>query len=101
MGKTHRSNEPLKRYHWKSARTERRGRFAHGDFEVVDEDMAFRRNHAFTPKSGGRSMIWNHGNRIYVGFQTVDKSRLKYKMQNGKMSPARMQELKKSLHLRF
>ncbi|HWG90115.1 MAG TPA: hypothetical protein VNZ52_04620 [Candidatus Thermoplasmatota archaeon] len=101
MAKTRRSNEPLKRSHWKSARTERRGRFAHGNFEVMDEDMAFRKAGAFTPKRGGRTLIWNEGNHLNVGFLTVDKSRLKWKAKTGKMSPQRLDVLKRTLHLRF
>lgn len=85
MKRTRRSNEPYKRAHWKSARTDRRGRFAHvlnlwrnvrdavtfdvGEefFEPKDQDLAFRRR---------------------GGWLTADKQHLRWAIEHGRIAPA-------------
>lgn len=98
--KTKRTNVPEKRAHWKSARAERRGRFAHGEFEVVDQDLAYRAGDRTVPR-GGRAMVHFTGHHTRVLWNTADKSHLKWKMSNGAISPRTADELRKTLHLRF
>lgn len=96
LAKTKRSNEPFKRHHWKSARTERRGRFAHAAkllpsvahedmeiadpfFETVDEDLQFRRR---------------------GGWITADKKHVRYLFERGAVNEARAELLRRKLHIR-
>ncbi|HVL49362.1 MAG TPA: hypothetical protein VM889_12450 [Candidatus Thermoplasmatota archaeon] len=96
MANTKRSNEPFKRHHWKSARTERRGRFAHAAklfptvahedmdaadpfFEAVDQDLHFRRR---------------------GGWITADKKHIRFLLERGAIHEARAELLKRKLHLR-
>lgn len=98
--KTKRSNIPEKRAHWKSARTERRGRFAHGDFEFVDQDLAYRSDPRFT-SHGGRAMVNFSGHTTRVLWNTADKSRLKWKLGTGAINGRSAEQLRRTLHLRF
>lgn len=98
--KTKRTNHLEKRAHWKSARAERRGRFAHGDFETVDEDMAYRTGDRTIPR-GGRAMVNFSGHHTRVLWNTADKSHIKWRIENGTLAPRVVDELRKTLHLRF
>lgn len=73
MAKTHRTNVPLKRHHWHSARTERRGRFARGWFWMEDQDLAYRRR--MNGKRAGRA---EHVLQGGVGYLTADKSHVRW-----------------------
>lgn len=101
--KTRRSNEPQKRHHWKAARADRRGRFAHAFFEWKDQDRFFRRSKDWTARDHGRALLDFHGRRPVIEWNTADKSRLKWQLQRhqDQFSPRRVEELRQRLHLRF
>lgn len=118
MAKTHRSNEPLKRHHWKSARTERRARIAHAmdllhsgteDDDVLEQtealleakpsELAFHRPDAWTRSSSGRRTFDAEGGRGITAWNTADKSRLRWKLQRGDIPEHRAEELKDRLNI--
>lgn len=103
MSKTRRSNEPMKRHHWKSVRADRRGRLAHAFFEWTDRDRFFRRAKAWTARAHGRTLLDFKGNRPVIEWLTADKSRLKWRLTRHRdsVSPRRAEELRTRLHLRF
>ncbi|MHB8603643.1 MAG: hypothetical protein ACYDCK_00180 [Thermoplasmatota archaeon] len=98
--KTQRSNEPLKRAHWKSARTERRGRFAHGWWFAQDEDLQFRRPKWWTRNGHGRSLIGSEGNKTDIGYFTADKSRLRWQLKHKKVPQKRADQIRRRLGIK-
>jgi len=91
LPKTHRSNEPVKRAHWHSARTERRGREAHGWFWAEDEDLAFR------SRGGTRLRGRAVANGVWL---TADKSRVRWLLENGRIRGPRASWLTEKLRLK-
>lgn len=96
MAKTHRTNVPLKRHHWHSARTERRGRFARGWFWTEDQDLAYRRRTNERPN--GRALHIAHGD---TGWLTADKSHVRWLLRrhSDRVSPGRAAWLMEKLNL--
>lgn len=88
---------PLKRAHWHSARTERRGRFAHGWYWMQDEDLHYRRR--ANEKTTGRA-VYEHPGRI--GWVTADKSHVRWLLDRhaDRVPEKRAQWLVEKLHLR-
>lgn len=103
MKKTRRSNKPLKKQHWKAARAARRARLARGDADWRDADRFYRRTKAWAAREHGRAVIDYEGNHVNVGWNTADKSHLKWKLkQHEKQVPAeRWDELRARLNLKF
>lgn len=114
MPKTRRSNEPYKRHHWHSARTERRNRFTQalkswkrvrGDdpeifLEPQDKDMAMRRGDNIRRSGHGRGGVSFEGERRpHVDWLTADKSRIRYQLEHGAIPQARADELQRRLNL--
>ena len=111
MPKTRRSNEPYKRHHWHSARTERRNRFATAlkswkrvraldpelFLETRDQDLQMRRGSGIS-RGHGRGGVSFEGER-HVDWITADKSRLRYALARGDIPMARASELERRLNL--
>lgn len=113
MPKTRRSNEPYKRHHWHSARTERRSRFTQAlkswkrvrvfDPELFldanDKDLALRRGDSLNRGHGRGGVSFEGARRPHVDWLTADKSRIRYEMERGHIPENRAVELQRRLNL--
>lgn len=114
MPKTRRSNEPHKRHHWHSARTERRNRFTQAIkswkrvrgldpdlfLEATDKDMAMRRGANVRRNGHGRGGVSFEGERKpHVDWLTADKSHIRYELNKGHIPAQRADELMRRLNL--
>lgn len=113
MAKTRRSNEPYKRHHWHSARTERRNRFTQAIkswqrvravdpelfLETTDKDMALRRGDSINRGHGRGGVSFEGQRRPHVDWLTADKSRLREDMERGRIPMNRAVELQRRLNL--
>ena len=113
MPKTRRSNEPHKRHHWHSARTERRNRFTQAIkswkrvrvfdpelfLDATDKDMAMRRGDNIRRGHGRGGVSFEGERRPHVDWLTADKSRIRYELQRGHIPVARAAELERRLNL--
>ncbi|GEM_PF-4202018 len=113
MPKTRRSNEPYKRHHWHSARTERRNRFASAlkswkrvrafDPEIFldakDQDLQLRRGANVSRGHGRGGVSFEGERRPHVDWITADKSRVRYQLERGSIPMARASELERRLNL--
>jgi hypothetical protein len=113
MAKTRRSNEPYKRHHWHSARTERRNRFAAAlkswkrvravDPEIFldarDQDLQMRRGSGISRGHGRGGVSFEGERRPHVDWITADKSRVRYQLERGSISLGRAAELERRLNL--
>jgi hypothetical protein len=111
MPKTRRSNEPYKRHHWHSARTEQRNRFGEAIkswkrvrvfdpelfLDITDKDLAMRRGKSIN-RAHGRGGVSFEGER-HVDWLTADKSRLRYEIERGSIPHNRAVELQRRLNL--
>src|ERR1051325_8637333 len=113
MTKTRRSNEPTKRHHWHSARTERRNRFSEAIkswkrvrvfdpdlfLDYTDKDLAMRRGDNLRRNGHGRGGVSLEGeNKLHVDWITADKSRIRYQMERGSIPNNRAVELQRRLN---
>lgn len=113
MPKTRRSNEPYKRHHWHSARTDRRNRFTAAlkswkrvrafDPELFldtrDQDMALRRGDNISRGHGRGGVSFEGERRPHVDWITADKSRVRYQLEHGAIPAHRAMELERRLNL--
>lgn len=113
MPKTRRSNEPFKRHHWHSARTERRNRFTAAlkswkrvrvfdpdlFLDPTDKDMALRRGDNISRGHGRGGISFEGERRPHVDWITADKSRVRYEMDRGAIHVNRATELQRRLNL--
>ena len=114
MAKTRRSNEPYKRHHWHSARTERRNRFSQAlkswsrvrsfDPEIFldpqDKDLHLRRGENMRRTGHGRGGASTGGDgKPHVDWLTADKSRIRYQLERGAIPAQRADELQRRLNL--
>ena len=114
MPKTRRSNEPYKRHHWHSARTERRNRFSEAIkswkrvrvfdpelfLEATDKDLQLRRGANVRRSGHGRGGVSFEGERKpHVDWLTADKSRIRYELEQGHIPQSRAVELQRRLNL--
>ncbi|MEA3198824.1 MAG: hypothetical protein QOE90_252 [Thermoplasmata archaeon] len=113
MPKTRRSNEPYKRHHWHSARTERRNRFSTAlkswkrvrafDSEIFleprDQDLQMRRGANVSRGHGRGGVSFEGERRPHVDWITADKSRIRYQLERQQIPLARASELERRLNL--
>lgn len=114
MPKTRRSNEPYKRHHWHSARTERRNRFSEAIkswkrvrvfdpdlfLDATDKDLALRRGDNLRRNGHGRGGASTGGDgKPHVDWITADKSRVRYQLERGAIPQNRAVELQRRLNL--
>lgn len=113
MPKTRRSNEPHKRHHWHSARTERRNRFTQAIkswkrvrvfdpelfLDAQDKDLQMRRGDNLRRGHGRGGVSFEGERRPHVDWLTADKSRVRYGLERGHIDGARADELARRLNL--
>ena len=114
MPKTRRSNEPYKRHHWHSARTDRRNRFTQAIktwkrirvfdpelfLEANDKDLQLRRGENVRRNGHGRGGVSFEGERKpHVDWLTADKSHIRYELNKGHIPDNRAIELQRRLNL--
>jgi hypothetical protein len=114
VAKTRRSNEPYKRHHWHSARTERRNRFGEAIkswrrvrvvdpdlfLDANDKDLALRRGDNMRRTGHGRGGAATGGDgKPHVDWLTADKSRVRYELDRGSIPGNRAVELQRRLNL--
>ena len=113
MTKTRRSNEPHKRHHWHSARTERRNRFSEAIkswkrvrvfdpdlfLDATDKDLQMRRGDNIRRGHGRGGVSFEGERRPHVDWLTADKSRIRYELERGHIPQNRAVELTRRLNL--
>ena len=113
MPKTRRSNEPHKRHHWHSARTERRNRFSEAIkswkrvrvfdpdlfLDATDKDLQMRRGDNIRRGHGRGGVSFEGERRPHVDWLTADKSRIRYELERGHIPQNRAVELQRRLNL--
>lgn len=113
MPKTRRSNEPYKRHHWHSARTERRNRFTQAIkvwkrirtddpdlfLDATDKDLALRRGSNVRRGHGRGGVSYEGEGKPHVDWLTADKSHIRYALERGSIPNQRAAELERRLNL--
>ena len=113
MPKTRRSNEPHKRHHWHSARTERRNRFTQAIkswmrirvvdpdlfLDAEDKDLQMRRGTNVRRGHGRGGVSFEGERKPHVDWLTADKSHIRYQLDKGNIPAARAAELERRLNL--